>query len=216
MINDFQKTIYNCYLKNLRRGQPYKLRKDFSDIDHNTIATLSKISKFLTNYPHINCEEYFASYNELHPDDKFPPLNFFYSRGAIRNFSLYQKQKQERDPERQLDEMKESMKFIGLFCIKQNIPLNQYLYHRNGCSYSWLNHYREHKINPYCLFVLGDAFSVLDSIPKDELYLFSSTLNENLLSFYRKYQNSFKTKTFLDQLHEKVKFFVEKELTKKI
>jgi len=214
MINDLQKTIYNCYLKNSRRGQPYTLRKDFSDLNPNTAALLSKILRFLTNYPHIKCEDFFAAYNELHPDDQYPPLKFFCSRGALKDYSLYQKQKESRDPEKQLDEMKDSMKFIGLFCIRNNIQLNEYLYHRNGYMFSWLNHYREHRINPYCLFVLGDAFFILDSIPRDELYLFSSTLNDNLLSFYKKYQNSIKTKSFLSQLHEKVKFFVEKELTK--
>ena len=63
MINltDFEKKIYNCYLKNYRKGQPYKPRQDFSNIDRNVAAYLQKISYFLKKYNHIDCFEYFEA-----------------------------------------------------------------------------------------------------------------------------------------------------------
>jgi hypothetical protein len=212
-ITELHKKIYNCYLKNLRKGQPYKERRNFSDLNPNIAAALSKIGNFLTRYPHINCEEYFEAFNVLHPDDKFPPITFFYSRAAIKNYSLYKKHLENRNPENQFQEIKDSMRFIGMYCLKNNIPLIGYLYHKNGYTYSWLNHYREHKINPYCLFELGDVFSVLNGVPKDELYLFSSSLQQNLVAFRDRYDKSKKTKDFTKEVTKKVKEFVEKQLT---
>jgi hypothetical protein len=55
-----------------------------------------------------------------------------------------------------------------MFCLENKILLEDYIYHKTGYMYSWLNHYREHRINPYSLIELGDFIKVLDKIPKDE------------------------------------------------
>ena len=215
MINltDLDKKIYNCYLKNYRKGEPYRLRKDFSDINPNIATSLVKISGFLRKFPHIKCEEFLDAPNFLYPNDKYPPLNSFTTRAALKNYAMYQKQKEDRNPENQFDYIKESLRFIGMFCIQRKIPIANYLSYRSGFIYSWLNHYREHKINPYCLFELGDVFTILNGVPKDELYLFSNNLYETLVSYRDKYDKSPKTKEFLRNGMKKVKFFVEKELT---
>lgn len=213
-ITDFEKRIYNCYLKNFRKGQPYKARQDFSNLEPNVSAYLQKISYFLKKYNHIDCEEYFESFNVLHPNEKYPPLNHFISRSALKTYALYKKQQEDRNPEKQLDKIKESMRFIGLYCINNNIPLHKYLNFKVGYSYSWLNHYREHRINPYCLFELGDVFGILNEVPRDELYLFANNLYENLIAFKDRYDKSKLTKEFVKAATHKVKFFVEKELTK--
>jgi hypothetical protein len=214
MITDFQKRIYNCYLRNYRKGEPFKYRQNFSNLNPNIFAALEKISTFLTRYNHIDCDDYFDAFNELHPDDKYPPLTFFYSRGALKNYAIYQKQKEDRNPEKQFEEIKKSMKFIGLFCIANKINLDDYLSHKTSYMYSWLNHYREHRINPYCLFVLGNAFSILDTIPKDELQLFTNNLYDNLLSYHNRYNNSKTTQDFIQRIYKTVKGFVTNELTK--
>jgi hypothetical protein len=212
-ITNFEKKIYNCYLKNFRKGQPYKFRKDFSDLDPNNAAYLQKISYFLNKYNHIDCEEYFDAFNSLHPEEKYPPLNYFYSRTALKTYALYKKQQEDRNPEKQFDKIKDGLRFIGMYCINNKIPLNKYLNFKVGYSYAWLNHYREHRINPYCLFELGDIFGVLSEIPKDELYLFATNLYENLLAFKDRYEKSKTTKDFVKLATQKVKLFVERVLT---
>ena len=213
-FTNFQKQIYNCYLKNYRKGQPYKARQDFSDINPNIAAAISKISNFLTKFNHINCEDYFRAFNVLHPDEKYPSINFFYSRAALKNYAIFKKQQEDQNPENQHQEIKKGIQFIGMFCISNNIPLEKYLNFKAGYSYCWLNHYREHRINPYCLFELGDVFGILNNIPKDELYLFANNLNDNLIAYRNRYSNSKKTQDFVKQLVKTVKLFVEKELTK--
>jgi hypothetical protein len=215
MINltDLDKRIYNCYLKNYRKGEPFRLRKDFSDINPNIATSLVKISGFLRKFPHIKCEEFFDAPSFLYPNDKYPSLNSFTTRSALKNYALYQKQKEDRNPEAQLDDIKESLRFIGMFCIEKKIPVEKYITNKTGFIYSWLNHYREHKINPYCLFELGDVFPILNTVPKDELYLFANNLYETLVSYYDRYNKSPKAKEFLKEGLNKIKIFVEKELT---
>jgi hypothetical protein len=214
MINltNFEKQIYNCYLKNFRKGEPYKIRKDFSNINPNIAVYLQKIGNFLTKYPHINVNEYFEAPNSLYKDEKYPPLKSFISRTAIRDYSLYQKQKQDKNPENQFEEIKNSFRFIGMFCVDKKIPFNKYLTDKSGCIYSWLNHYREHRVNPYSLFEFGNVISTLDDIPKDELSLFAQNLQENIIAFHNRYKNSPKTKQYCQTIYKKVSDFVEKEL----
>lgn len=212
-VTNLQKTIYNCYLKNSRFGEPYKLRSDFSDIDPNLYLSLVKLSSFFVTYPHINIEEYFEAPRILHPEEKYPQLASFIRRSALKNYSLYQKRKEDRNPENQFDEIKDSFRFIGLFCISNKINLSNYIFFKQGYSYSWLDHYRQHRINPYVLFALGDIMGVISKIPKDELDLFASSLNENLIAFQNRYDKSFKTKQYCSELYKKVDNFVNSELT---
>lgn len=212
-LTDLDKKIYNSYLKYLRFGQPYKVRKNFDDLDPKTVVSLKKISNFLTTYNHIDCDDYFQAFRSVYPNDKYPPLEHFFSRSALKNYSLFKKQQEDKNPEMQFDKIKDSMRFIGMFCIKNNIAIDQYLDHKQGYMYSWMNHYREHRINPYCLFIFRNFFETLNSIPQDELSLFGSNLKENIIAFYDRYNKSKTTKDFINEIFTKVKFFVQKELT---
>lgn len=213
-LTDTEKKIYNIYLKNSRKGQPYQPRKNFDGLDPNTISYLFRISNFLKRYHHIDWNEYFESFNFLHPNEKYPSLNYFFSRNAIKTYALYQKQKEDRDPEKQFDDIKKSVKFIAMFCLQNKIYLEDYIYHKTGYMYSWLNHYREHRVNPYSLMEIGNILSVLDKIPKDELYLFATNLQENIVAFKNRYIQSPKTQEYVKKLTATIKNFVKKELTK--
>lgn len=212
-LNDFEKNIYNLYLKNLRKGQPYQPRKDFSDLDDNLYSYVKKISYFLTNYNHIDVKEYFDAYNVLHPDEKYPPLNYFFTRNALKTYAIYKKQQENNKPEDQFDKIKDGMRFIALFCINNKINFDDYLMHKTGYMYSWLNHYREHRINPYCLFVFPNIFDILNAIPKDELYLFGDDIYQSMVTYHDRYEKSPKTKDFVSEVYKKVKNFVKNNLT---
>jgi len=214
-LTDTEKKIYNIYLKNSRKGQPYQPRKNFDDLDPNTIAYLFRIGSFLKRYHHIDWNEYFESFNSLYPNEKYPPLNYFVSRSAIKNYALYQKQKEDRDPEKQFDEIKKSMKFIAHFCLQNKIYLEDYIYHKTGYMYSWLNHYREHRINPYSLMEIGNVLLILDKVPKDELYLFATNLQENIVAFKSRYIQSPKTQNYVKKITNVIKDFVKNQLTNK-
>jgi hypothetical protein len=212
ILTEFEKNIYNCYLKNSRKGQPYQPRKDFSDLDPNIIALLKKISYFLSKYPHIRLEDYFKAPNYLHPDDQYPKLNFFTSLAATKQYSLFKKQQEDEDPETQFDKIKDSFHFIAMFCLENKILLSEYANHKTGYMLSWCNHYREHRINPYSLMEIPNIFNVISNMPKDEVELFIKNLNEKLIGFKTRYMNSPKTKILVKEATKKIEDFLKKNL----
>lgn len=212
MLPKKQQVIYNCYLKNSRHGQPFQPRKDFSDISNEIKYLLVKLENFFNKYSHIKIDEYFEAPHQLHPDEKYPFLNFFTTRAAIKTYSIYKKLKEDQNPENQFDEIKESVHFIGLFCLKNKIPLKSYLSHKNGYIHSWLLHYREHKINPYSLMELGTINNSFSLLTEDERELYSNTMLEKFETFKTRYHASTKTKNYVKLLTNKIEEFVKKEL----
>ena len=214
MLNKAQEYIYNTYLKNLRDCKPFQYRKNFSDLSIEIKSLLIKLEYFFQKYSHIKINEYFEAPNKLHPEEKYPYLNFFTTRAAIRTYSIYKKQKEEENPENQFEEIKESLRFIGMFCFKNKISLNQYLNFKNGYMYSWLNHYREHRINPYGLMELGNLNNVFSLLSEDEQDLYSNTLLNKIETFKVRYHNSQKTKEYVKTITKKIEDFLKKELHK--
>jgi hypothetical protein len=214
-LNDLQKNIYNCYLKNSRYGKPFQPRKDFSDISEEIVIYLKKLELFFQKYSHIRIEEYFEAPNILHPDEKYPTLQYFFTRCAIKTYKTYKDLKEDENPENQIDKIKESILFIGKFCLEHNLELKKYINHRNGYMYSWINHYRENKVNPYSLMELGNFEKVLFSLLEEERDIYASNLVEKIESFKVRYHNSQKTKKLVKDATKKIEIFVKESLQNK-
>lgn len=161
MITEKEKSIYNCFLKHFRNGEPYQIRKNFDNLSPNIILDLKKISNLFNKFPNINWDDFFGSYTFINPNDNCPNLNFFTTRAAIKYYNLAKQKKELSDPKNQIDKILEGFKFIGMFCLKQNIKLEDYLKHKNGLTYSWIKHYNENLVNPYCLISLGDIEEII-------------------------------------------------------
>jgi len=211
-LSDKEKQIYNCYLKYSRKGQPYTPRKNFSDIDANTFTNLKKISLILSKFNHIRIDDYFKAPYILHPEDAYPSLVSFTTLSATRNYSLFKKQQEDEDPEKQFDSIKESFRFITMFCLENKIPLEKYLSHKTGYMTSWLNHYREHRINPYGLMEMDGIFDSLSSFQKDEIELFAKNLNEKFVAYKSRYISSTPTRTLVKEATNKIKNFIKNNL----
>lgn len=211
-LSDKEKQIYNCYLKYSRKGQPYTPRKNFSDIDVNTFTNLKKISLILSKFNHIRIDDYFKAPYALHPEDAYPALVSFTTLSATRNYSLFKKQEEDEDPEKQFDSIKESFRFITMFCLENKIPLEKYLNHKTGYMTSWLNHYREHRINPYGLMEMDGIFDSLSSFQKDEIELFAKNLNEKFVAYKSRYISSTPTRTLVKEATNKIKNFIKNNL----
>jgi hypothetical protein len=98
-----------------------------------------------------------------------------------------------------------------MFCLKNRIPLESYLNHRTGNMPTWMQHYREHHVNPYVLFELGDlnTFRTLD---EDERVIWSGDFFERIDVYKTRYYNSEKTKHLVKEAVKKIKEFLKKEL----
>lgn len=213
-LTENQKRIYNCYLKHSRQGKPFQYRKNFDDVSEYILLNLKKLDSFFSKYKHINIEDFFSSPNHIYPDNPYPKLDFFNKRTAIKLYSILGKLKEDQNPEKQVEEIKNSFSFIGSFCIKNKILLNQYLQHKTGLIPTWMNHYRERKINPYCLMELGDVIGSIDQNPKDIMDLFSLNFSDKIVTFKTRYKKSQKTINLVREATNKISTFVKKELQK--
>ena len=213
-MNTKQQNIYNCFLKHFRNGQPFQPRKDFTKMDINTLTTISKLSNFFDKFPQIDWNEYFGSPRALHPDEDCPYIDFFLTRAAIKNYNLFKDKKELEKPENQMEDIKKGMHFIGIFSLKKNIPLTEYINHKDGLMYSWMQHYREHNINPYCLMELGDVFSTMYNLQPDEKELYIKDLPEKFGNLKMQYSNSTEVKRYVKEATFKISKFVEFHLKK--
>lgn len=211
-LNDKQKNVYNCFLKHYRNGEPYQPRKDFSTLPVNTISEIIRVSNFLQKFPHIDWNEFFGATRLLHPDEKCPPLSFFLTRAAIKVYNLYKQKQELRDPKNQFEEIKKGMHFIGMFCLKNRIPLSAYIHHTDGLMPTWIKHYREHNINPYCLMELGDVLSSIYTLEKDQRELYIKNLSENISKMKMDYFHSEETKNFVRASTKKIDDFLNLHL----
>lgn len=212
-ITKQEQDIYNCFLKHFRNGLPYQPRKDFSDLSAENIVYLKRLGNFFNKFPHIRPDEFFSAPKNLHSDEKCPPLKFFTTRPAIRAYSLYQQQLENQSPEKQMDKIKEGMRFIAKFCVLNGIELDKYLSFKVGYMPIWTQHYREHNINVYCLMELGDLN--FKTLQEDEQSYWAPGLIENIDAIRVRYHNSPVLKKFLKEATLRIKKFINVELQKK-
>lgn len=97
LISDFEKHIYNTFLKTARSSanKPYRLRKDFSNLDDVAIACLKRLSAFFKNHNEIDVDEFFSAPHKLYKEDAYYDLKYFTSLKAIKAYNLL-KQKNNR------------------------------------------------------------------------------------------------------------------------
>lgn len=210
-LTEPEKNIYNLYLKFSRHGKPYMPRKDFSDISSTVLMCIKKLNNFFAKFSHISPKDFFEAPIIAYPDEKYPDLKYFTNRGAIRTYSISIKMKQSQSPENQTESIKDGLRFLALFCAKNAIPLEQYLNHKTRNMPTWMQHYREHNINPYVLIGLGDLsrFKILE---EDEKAFWAGDFFQNIDSFVRRYNNSMKTKHLVRNGIDVIKNFLKKEL----
>jgi hypothetical protein len=213
-LNQIEKNIYNCYLKHFRKGLPYQHRKDFSNLDSTATVCLKKLNSFFLKFPHINQDDFFGAPNFLHPDEPCPPLKFFITRPAIKAYSLAMKKKEDDSPEKQLDKIKESFHFIAMFCLQNKLTLEQYLNHKTRSMPTWMEHYRQHHVNPYSLLALGDL-NRYRPINEEERFMWSGDFFDRIDSYKSRFFSSEKTKNFTKEAITKIKDFLKKELQSK-
>ena len=210
-MTEQEKRIYNCFIATTRSKQnkPFKIRKDFKRFEEKENYNLTKrLAIFFKKYPQIKVEEFFAAPYHIHPDTANLSLSYYLTRAAIKAYSLYQKKLQDISPEAQIENIRNSMQFIGGFCLKQHIYLHQYLEHKTGCIYSWMMHYREHKINIYSLFEIGDLISHVAKVSIDEKELLTDNLQQTVAIFKTRYHNSSITKKFVKECTEKIQNYL--------
>lgn len=194
MITNLEKSLYNTYLRVSRTAEnkPFTFRKDFSDMDDSVILTLKRISNLFIKYPHITPDDYFLAPYKVYPNADHFMLDYYAGMGAINSYSLYMKQIQELPPDNdiQLEFIKKSLKYIGSYCIKNNIALEQYITRKTGLTYDWMKQVKKHEISIYVLMEFPEINNIIEGVPDDERELFLGDLGKYYIGYKSKYIQS--------------------------
>jgi len=212
MIDAFESHIYNNFLIAHRKHKnlPFKLRKDFNNIEEDKVFLLKKLSSFFKNYKNINYQEFFEAPYKVYGGE-FYDLSYFISPKAIKAFTLYQKQKQQDDPDNIeiLNYTLNSLKFIKNFCKENNISPIQYLNHKTGIVNTYLLHLKEHKINFYSLFGYTNFFNFFKKNNYEELKFLLGDVVDSVDILYHKYIKSSKNKALVENGIKKIVDYIK-------
>lgn len=166
-MTEFQKQIYNNHLVASRKvkGEPFKIKKDFSNLEPEKIMYLEKLSRLFDNYPNIKQEDFFMAPHKVYPEDTYYPLEFYTKQKAISCYTQYVKLLEIQDPDTDdsLRRLLESFKFVSKYCQEKNLKLSEYELNIEGTMPCFVEHLKNHKINFYTLHALTFGKPKLDS-----------------------------------------------------
>jgi len=122
LLTDLEKHLYNKHLAVSRseRNKPFKLKNSFTDVEGtDKHKFLKRISILFCKHPEINPDIFFKAPYKLYPDVAYFGLDYFSTMRAVRAYTTYKKTLLLQDPDSQLEEVKDSLKFIANFCIER-------------------------------------------------------------------------------------------------
>jgi|LakMenEpi03Aug12_release.lakeMendotaPanAssembly.Ray.scaffolds.fasta_scaffold340521_1 hypothetical protein len=215
-ITDLEKHLYNKHLAVSRseKSKPFKVKKDFSNIvETDKQKFLKRISTLFKKHPEIDPDLFFRAPYKLYPDVEYFGLDYFSTMRAIKSYTMYKKQMFLQDPDSQVESVKDSLKFIANFCIENNIQFYQYPYHRTSDLFTWMQHYKQNKINIYSVMEFTNVFSSAQSLAEDVRKIFVGEFVERFQQLYINYNNSTNLKSYIKKALPVLSNFVEKQLT---
>lgn len=196
------------------KNKPFKLRKDFADIvNTDKHKFLKRIATLVAKHPEINIDLFFKAPYKLYPDVEYFGLDYFSTMRAIKAYTTYKKQVFLQDPDSQIEQVKDSLKFIAHFCIENNIYFHQYPYHRNTDLFTWMQHYKQNKINVYSVMEFPNIFSSVKSLAEDIQKIFVSEFVEQFQTLYTSYNKSQNLKPYVQKAIPVISNFIERQLT---
>lgn len=215
MLNIIEKNLYNTYLRISRtaRNKPYRSRQDFENFKDEDHINLRKLISFFTKFRNVSSEDYFRAPYEVYKDHERFDLSYYTTQKAIKAYTLYMQQKEEQDPDNpeQLKFVTDSFRFIALHCLKNNIPVEKYLWFSSGAVRDWLHHYKSHNVSVYALLIFPELDVIIHNLPPDERELFIGE-SGNVIKFRERLAKSTECKRVVYQSYEKIKKFVAQNL----
>lgn len=196
------------------KNKPFKVRRDFSNIlNTDKHKFLKRISILFKKHPEINPDFFFKAPYKLYPDVEYFGLDYFSTMRAVKAYTTYKKQVFIQDPDSQIEQVKESLKFIAHFCIENNLYFHQYPYHRTTDLFTWMQHYKQNKINAYSVMEFPNIFSSVKSLAEDIQKIFVSEFVEQFQNLHSSYNKSQELKPYIQKAIPALSNFVERQLT---
>lgn len=215
-LTELEKLLFNKHLAVSRseRNKPFRIRKDFTDIANtDKHKFLKRLSVLFQKHPEINPDLFFKAPYKLYPDVQYFGLDYFSTMRAVKAYTTYKKQVFIQDPDSQIEQVKDSLKFIAHFCIENNLYFHQYPYHRTTDLFTWMQHYKQNRINAYSVMEFPNIFSSVKSLAEDIQKIFVSEFVEQFQNLYSSYNKSQQLKPYIQKAIPVLSNFVERQLT---
>lgn len=196
--------IYNMYLS-VSRGRlnkPWKARKDFQGFETTSDGVYCrKLEFFFKKFPQISVKEFLSAPYEIYKDETYFPLKFYVTQKAIAVYSAVQKQKLEESPDTpsQIEDIKKSLKHIGLTCVARKISFEQYCLERAGYTYTPVLDFNNKLINIYVLIKLPSFDTIVNSLNLQDKELYLKNIHNNLGKFKLRLNMSTRAKFLIDE-----------------
>lgn len=175
LLSKEEEIIYNNYLIASRtaKKQPFKIRRNFKDIDNTTILVLKKLSLFFNRHQNIKQSLFFSAPYTYYGSDNYFDISFFVTPKAHKCYSMVVREKEKQDPDslESIQQIKDSCSFIYKFCKQNNLHLSEYITAIHGTTPIILQHLKDHHINFYTIHALN-ASSVLQKVEIEVLDFF--------------------------------------------
>lgn len=217
-VSEKEKRIYNSYNISYRKAnnKPFKIRKDFTDLDPTTILVLHKLSSLFERNPTINIDDFFIAPYKVYDSQTYNPIDFYLTRKALKCYTVYKTEKEKENPDSDevIERCKAACSFLYKFCRINNITLDQYKSMIVGTMPIIVQHLKDHSVNFYVLHAL-DCNKVLRSVGQELLDFlipdFNIINNETRIN----YSKSTKLKHTLSKALDIIKQQLEKQTTTK-
>lgn len=196
--------IYNTYLSVSRGSQnrPWKARKDFKDFENTSDGVYCrKLELFFKKFPQIDVKDFFNAPYVIYKDESYFPLKFYVTQKAIAVYTALQKQKLEEGPDTtdQIEDIKKSLKHIGLTCIERKITFEQYCNEKAGYTYTPVLDFNNKLINIYVLIKLPSFDTIVNSFNLQDRELYLKNIHNNLGKFKLRLNMSTRAKFLIDE-----------------
>lgn len=215
-----EQEIYNTYLAVTRSQQnkPFKLRKNFIGFENTKdYIHIKRLANLFRKFPQIDKQLYFKAPFQVYKDDKqIYDLSFFSSMKGLNVYTTYFNTIKQQSPDspEQLEFIRKSLKFIGLFCLNNKINISQYTTFKTNHNYNWIEHLSKNQISVYILLAFPRIYDIISSIPRDEIELFLQDLWSNFTSLKSKLDNSKEAKFVCQTGINKLNEYINSELNK--
>jgi len=137
----------------------------------------------------------------IYKDEQHFPLKFYTTQKAIAVYSTVQKQKLEESPDtsNQIEDIKKSLKHIGLTCLERKITFENYCYEKNGYTYTPVVDYNNKLINIYVLIKLPSFESIINSFNLQDKELYLKNIHNSIGKFKLRLNMSTRAKNLIDE-----------------
>lgn len=209
-MTDFEKYVYNSYLRVLRSssGHPFKYRENFDGFENNeNYVYVKRLASFFHKHKNVDVNDFLKAPYGVYGTDKSFYLDFYCSHPAVKVYTLYIDKINDEDPDcsNQLLYIIDSFKFIRKFCSEVNISTHQYIAYKQAAIPDFIAHLKERKVSVYALLSLEGFERVFYSLEKDWLsFVFGDAYLNKLKLFKIRFLNSRKAMILAKKSFEKV------------